>query len=125
VALTEPDDPRRIRLTRICQSLPQVDSRGEQHIAFEVRKRKFAYFLDDHHGDGMVALACKAPPGQSTALVADDPARYFVPAYVGPKGWIGLRLDVGEVDWDQVEALVVDSYRLIAPKGLVRQIGLE
>jgi hypothetical protein len=122
VPLTQPDDPRRIRLAEICESLPQVTSRGDQHVAFEVRKRKFAYFLDDHHGDGRVALACKAPPGENTALIDDDPDRFFIPAYVGPRGWVGLRLDVGEVDWDQVEALVVESYRLIAPKGLVRAI---
>jgi hypothetical protein len=123
VPLTEPDDFRRVRLTEICSSLPQVTSRGDQHIAYEVRKRKFAYFLDDHHGDGKVALACKAPPGENSALIDEDPERFFIPAYVGPRGWVGLRLDVGEVDWDRVEALVVESYRLVAPKGLSRQLS--
>jgi hypothetical protein len=123
VPLTEPDDFRRVRLTEICSSLPQVTSRGDQHIAYEVRKRKFAYFLDDHHGDGKVALACKAPPGENEALIDEDPDRFFIPAYVGPRGWVGLRLDAGEVDWDRVEALVVESYRLVAPKGLARQLS--
>lgn len=59
----------------------------------------------------------KAPPGVQQALVGSDPVRFFVPAYVGHKGWVGARLDV-EQDWDEIAELIEDSYRLIAPKRL-------
>ena len=67
--------------------------------------------------DGRVSMWCKAPPGSQAVLVGADPARFFVPPYVGPKGWIGMRLDGGP-DWAEVELLVRRSYGLIAPKRL-------
>ncbi|MGI8439223.1 MAG: MmcQ/YjbR family DNA-binding protein [Thermoleophilaceae bacterium] len=67
-----------------------------------------------------MALVCKAPPGENAVLVESDPARFFMPSYVGPRGWIGLRLDTEAVDWDEVAELVLDGYRLVAPKWLTR-----
>ena len=113
---------RRERLVEICRALPEVEIQGDHHLAFVVRKKKLAYYLDDHHGDGLVALACKAPPGENHALVDFDPERFYIPAYVGPKGWVGLRLDLASVDWDEVAELVHDAYRLAAPKTLARQL---
>jgi predicted DNA-binding protein (MmcQ/YjbR family) len=84
-----------------------------RHAAFLVSKKKFAYFLDDHHGDGIVGITCKVLPGDNTALIASDPSRFYMPAYVGPRGWVGLRLDLGEVDWEEVTELVTHSYRLV------------
>jgi hypothetical protein len=110
------------QLTEICDSLPEVDASGDQHVAFTVRKKNFAYFLDDHHGDGRLALNCKAAPGRNTTLADEDPARFFIPAYVGPRGWVGAWLDVPEVDWDRIEELVLDAYRLTAPKRLAREL---
>jgi len=110
------------RLTEICHALPEVTSEGhEPHVIYTVRGRNFAYFQEDHHGDGRVALVCKAPPGENAALVATDPVRFFTPSYVGRGGWIGLRLDTGSVDWAEVAELVHDSYRLVAPKRLARE----
>ena len=109
------------RLTRICLALPEAARQVKgSHAAFLVRKRVFAYFLNNHHGDGIVSVACKALPGDNTALAAAQPARFYLPSYIGPKGWIALRLDKGTVDWDEVSELVEGSYRLIAPKSLVR-----
>jgi hypothetical protein len=108
----------RERLTKLCTSLPEVEARAGQHVGFEVRRRRFAWFLDDHHGDGRLALNCKGPPGESTRLAEEHPDRFFIPAYLGSRGWIGLWLDTGGVDWDEVERLVVDAYRLTAPKTL-------
>ncbi len=118
------------RLTQICASLPEVTQSGEQHTAFLVRGRTFVYHLVDHHGDGRVALNLKVAAGENEALVAADPERYFIPAYVGPRGWVGLDLEAGclesgEPDWDEVRALVVGSYRLVAPKSLARQVEAE
>ena len=65
--------------------------------------------------DDALAVWCKAPPGSQAVLVGADPKRFFVPPYVGPKGWIGMTLD-RKVDWTEVAKLVERSYRLIAPK---------
>jgi predicted DNA-binding protein (MmcQ/YjbR family) len=74
--------------------------------------------MDDHYGDGRLAVAFKAAPGENRELIASDPERFYLPAYVGPKGWVALRLDTGEVDWSEVAELALDSYRLVAPKRL-------
>ena len=60
----------------------------------------------------------KAPPGENTALAERHPARFFLPSYTAGRGWVGLLLDAGPVDWDEVERLVVDAYLLVAPKRL-------
>ena len=117
---------RRERTAACCMALPEATENimglEEQHIAFKVREKIFAYYLDDHHDDGRIAVWCKAPPGVQQALVAKDEARFFVPPYVGPKGWIGIRLDQDEVDWEELDDLIEQSYRLIAPKRLFAQL---
>src|SRR5215469_8573615 len=114
------------RVRSVCAELPEVEERsgGEdgRHLAFIVRKRTFGYFTDDHHDDGRLALIVKVPPGAQHALVASDADRYFVPAYLGPKGWVGFRLDVGAVDWDEARELLVESYCLCAPKKLAASV---
>ncbi len=110
------------RVTAICMALPEVTESGDQHAAFLVRGRTFVYHLVDHHGDGRIALNLKVPAGENEALVASDPDRYFIPAYVGPRGWVGIDLEAATPDWDEVRALVVGSYKLIAPKTLARQV---
>ena len=123
--MTKPSEDRRLaRLTRICLALPETTRECHgSHAGFHVRKKTFAYFLNDHHGDGMVAVTCKVLPGDNAALAAANPARFYLPAYIGPKGWVALRLDVGPVDWEEVAELVVTSYRLVAPKRLAALIG--
>jgi hypothetical protein len=111
------------RLTKICLALPEterLDCSG--HATFLVRKKVFAYFLNDHHGDGIVSVAAKALPGENQALAAAQPRRFYLPAYVGPRGWIALRLDRGAIDWKEVADLVTLSYRLTAPKTLLKQL---
>ena len=69
-----------------------------------------------HRSDtGAPALWCKAPPGSQAILIGADPQRFFVPPYVGHKGWVGMRLGRG-VDWREVAVLVTRSFRLTAPK---------
>ncbi|HMD99848.1 MAG TPA: MmcQ/YjbR family DNA-binding protein [Terriglobia bacterium] len=119
MATRSAEDPRLARLTKISLALPGASRQCHgSHAAFLVRKRTFAYFLNDHHGDGIVAVACKAMPGDNTALAAAQPHRFYLPAYIGPRGWVALRLDVGNVDWDEVGELMMGSYRLVAPKRL-------
>lgn len=106
-------------LTPICLALPEAgEAAFGVHRRFVVRDKTFAWFNDDHHGDGLTVLIVKAAPGLADALIAADSARFVRPPYLGHKGWVSLRLDVGPVDWDEVRALVTDSYSLIAPKRL-------
>ena len=109
----------RERVAAICAALPETTARAEdRHMGYEVGRRRFAWFLDDHHGDGRVALHCRAAPGANRELAAGDPGRFFVPPYVGARGWVGVWLDDARVDWDLVEKVLRDAYRLAAPKRL-------
>ena len=81
-------------------------------------KKTFVTFTDDHHGDGRLALWCAAASGDQAARVAEDPDAFFVPAYVGGRGWLGVRLDRG-LDWAEVDTIVEDAYRAVAPKKLL------
>jgi hypothetical protein len=114
---------RRQRLVRVVRALPEADAQGDQHLSLTVRSKRFGYYLDDHHGDGRVALTCKAQPGVNHALADAQPDRYHIPSYVGPKGWLGLWLDLPDVDWDEVADIVLDAYCLTAPKRLVAAVA--
>jgi hypothetical protein len=116
------DDPRRQRLGEICRALPEAEGEEGQHVRYSVRGRTFAWLQDDHHGDGRLSAVCKVPPGEHTVLASREPERFFVPSYLGARGWVGIWLDIEEVDWDRVEALILDSYRLVAPKTLARRV---
>ena len=111
---------RRKRLVALCRSLPgaSAERAGVEHLAFKVKKKIFAYYTYDHHGDGMIAFLCKAPPGEQARLVKQDPARYFVPPYVGPRGWVGLRLDTPRIAWRAVKDLAFGAYFMTAPDSL-------
>ncbi len=124
--MKSPDVPgRRERLVALCGTLPAAEAEraGAQHLAFKVSKKTFAYYVYDHHGDGRIALLCKAPPGEQGRLVGENPRAYFVPPYVGPKGWVGLRLDTPRVDWRAVKNLVFAAYFLTAPGTPRKQAG--
>jgi hypothetical protein len=110
------------QLRRICLALPEVTERlSHGSPTFFVREKKtLVTLLDDHHGDGRLAIWCAAPEGVQTTLVDAEPHRFFRPPYVGHRGWLGVRLDV-EVDWDEVAGIVADAYRLVAPRALARQ----
>jgi phosphoribosylglycinamide formyltransferase-1 len=83
-----------------------------------VKGKKFAYVSNDHHGDGKIALLVKiSGADEQTQLIENDPSRYYRPAYFGD-GWIGIRLDLGDTDWDAVGDWLARSWRSIAPKRL-------
>lgn len=103
------------RLRAICLAFPEaVEAGGVGDPSFKVRDKIFAM---RHDFKGRSSMWCKAPPGLQDALVGADAERFFVPPYVGHRGWIGVRLD-GDLDWDEVAGLVEDSYRMTAPKRL-------
>jgi len=115
---------RRERLVEICTKLPkvEVEAAGEQHLAFRIQKKTFAYYLFDHHGDGRVALCCKADLGVQRDLVDQDPESFFVPPYLGPKGWIAIRLDLVEIDWGLIAEFAKRAYQQVAPRKLAAQV---
>jgi hypothetical protein len=120
------EDPRLTRLTQIALSLPDTTRQiYGSHAQFLVRKRTFAYFLDNHHGDGIVAVTGKVLPGDNKALSEAQPDRFYLPAYIASKGWVALRLDVGNIDWEEVQELLLGSYTLIAPKRLAERLNTE
>jgi phosphoribosylglycinamide formyltransferase-1 len=118
---------RRKRLVKICEALPEVvvEEAGESHLAFRIRKRIFAYFLFDHHGDGIIAFTCKSTLSDQRRLVHEDPSSFFVPAYLGSKGWVAIRLDLDEVDWDTVSELAGRAYQETAPRKLAALVDVE
>lgn len=106
-----------------CLALPGVSERIENpvHSAFLVKDKTFCYFLNSHHGDGIVGMTVKAAPGVQGALIDIDPGRFYLPAYTARWGWVGMRLDVTPVDWVQVEQLVREAWAESAPKALHRR----
>jgi hypothetical protein len=111
------------RVREICLALPEVTERPSHGApTFFVRgKKTFVMFHDDHHGDGILGLWCAAAPGVQEELVRTEPERFYRPAYVGHRGWIGVRLDV-DLDWVEVAEVCADAYRCVAPKTLVARL---
>jgi len=96
------EDRRLVRLTKICMVFPETSRNTHgSHAGFLVRKKTFGYFLNNHHGDGIVAVTCKVFPGDNTALIAAQPERFYMPE------------------------LVACSYRLVAPKRLAAMVKVE
>ncbi|WP_022681951.1 phosphoribosylglycinamide formyltransferase [Sphingobium bisphenolivorans] len=102
-------------------ALPQADevtSHGMPCFGIE-KGKKFAYFTQDHHGDGIIALLVKtSAPDEQAMLIDSDPARYYRPPYFGD-GWVGIRLDLGDTDWDHVAERLARSWREVAPRKLL------
>lgn len=109
------------RLRPICLALPEAEERETWEVpTFRVRGKIFA-MASTRNGP---AVWCKAPPGSQAVLIGADPARFFAPPYLGPKGWIGIRLDAA-ADWAEIAGLVRRSFRLVAPKRLAQQVAEE
>ena len=115
---------RRERVIEICETLPEVTHEDlvNGHMAFRIRKKTFAYYLFDHHGDGKIAFCCKSSLNEQRRLIRNDAETFFVPAYLGAKGWIGIRLDLDEVDWETVTELGQRAFQATAPRKLASLI---
>lgn len=111
-------DQRRKQLVKICEGFPRVTAEvaGDQHIAFRANKRIFAYYLFDHHADGIIAFCFKSNLSEQRRQVRVDPENFFVPAYLGAKGWIAVRLDLDEVDWEVVADFARKAYQAVVPR---------
>ncbi|MGH9280930.1 MAG: MmcQ/YjbR family DNA-binding protein [Acidimicrobiales bacterium] len=106
-------------LRRVCLALPEAEEKpfgGHTAPSFRVRDKLFLMIYEDLSG-----MMLKARPGVQEALVSSDPDRFFVPAYVGHRGWIGAHLTVDQ-EWDEIAELIEESYRMTAPKRLVKML---
>ena len=109
------------QVRRICTSLPGVTEKLSHGSPTFFVKKSFVMFHDDHHGDGRLAIWCAAPDGAQGLMADAEPERFFVPPYVGHRGWLGLRLDV-DVDWDEVAGVIAEAYRHVAPAKLLAEL---
>lgn len=112
------------RLRALCLALPESSERvSHGEPGFFVRGRKQFVAVDDHHhGAEHLAFWCPAPPGGQAELVAENPARFFRPPYVGHRGWLGVRLAAAGLaapDWTEIDEIVREAYRQVAPKTLI------
>ena len=122
MARTKPSEDPVARIRSICLALPEAAEQpfgGHTAPSFRVRGKLFVMISED-----LTCMTCKAPPGEQQALVGSDPKRFFVPAYVGHKGWVGARLDM-EQDWDELRELIEESYRMTAPKSLSARLSAQ
>ena len=109
-------------LRRLCLSLPEATERPSHgEPTWFVRDKKTFVMYANHHHDNRLAFWCAAPDGAQETRVAADPGRFFVPPYVGYRGWLGVYLDV-PVDWDEIADIVTEAYRVVAPKKLLAEL---
>lgn len=122
---TSPDAPALLaRVAALCLALPEAHREDwGRHADFSVRRKSFARFHDDHHGDGVVAVLCRSELGENVDRARRDPARFFLPSFNARHGWFGIRLDVPLVDWDDVAGAIATSWRLAAPKTLAARLA--
>ena len=107
------------QLRRACMELPEVEERlSHGECAWFVRGKKVFVKMSDHHHNDRLGFWCPAPAGVQVELVEQDPEHFYRPPYVGAKGWLGVYLDVADLDWDEIEAIVRDAYRIVAPAKL-------
>ena len=107
-------------------ALPEVTERPSHgEPTWSVRDKKTFLNMDSHHHNAEhYSFWCAAPFGaHETTMIAANPAVYFRPPYVGHRGWVGVRLDTGEPDWDELEMVIRDAYRLIAPPKLAALVS--
>ena len=117
---------KRRTLTRVrnfCLALPEVTERmSHGSPAWFVRRApQFATLLDNHHDDGVFGLWCAAPDGAQRLLVEADPEHFFIPPYVGHRGWLGVHLD-RSLPWAEVETVLERAYLAVAPSRLAAEL---
>lgn len=112
------------KLTSLILGLPKTSTEPfGDHTKYLVGKKTFAYYMNNHHGIGIVCVWCKSTMDEQQRLVSLYPETYMIPPYVGHQGWVSLRLDLPQIDWDEVFEVVLAAYRLQAPKKLLEELG--
>ena len=112
------DDARLQQVRDICLALPEaVEKEAWGDPTWRVNDKIFT-MSKGNYGDHRPSLWMKVPPELRSVLLDAGPERFFIPPYVGKNGWVGIWMDLEDVDWTEVAGLVSESYRLIAPKKL-------
>ena len=114
------------RVREISLALPRAAEKLSHGapVFFIEKGKTFAWFLHDHHGSGITAVAVKTSGrDEQEMLVETSPELYYLPPYFAPSGWVGLRLDTGDTDWDHVADRIATSWELVAPKRLLEMGG--
>lgn len=113
------------KVRRACLRLPETSERlSHGGPSFFVREKKqFVSFLDDHHGDGRLAIWCAAPEGVQQEMIDTEPERFYRPPYVGHRGWLGV--EVRRFEQDELDAIAEEAYRCVAPKMLIKQLDQD
>lgn len=119
--VARPSSPETMdRLRAACVALPEVTERlSHGEPTWFVRGKKSFAMSSDHHHDDRVGFWCAAPAGVQQELIETEPQRFFRPPYVGGRGWLGVYLDVADIDWAEIAAIVTDAYRVVAPATLI------
>jgi len=104
------------KVRAICFSLPDTIEKISHGAPWFFAKKGFVAFAEDHHGDGRIAIWVRGAEGAAGMLVESDPTRFFIPPYVGPSGWVGVRLDRPKTDWSMVREIVAEGYRCAGGK---------
>jgi hypothetical protein len=110
-----------LKVRKCALALPETSERLSHGApSFFVKKSKnFLNFAENHHGDGRLSIWCAATLDAQQLLVNAEPEHFFVPAYVGHLGWVGVRLDRG-IAWSKVKVLIEQAWRVRAPAALLR-----
>ena len=109
------EDKRLTRLAKLCLAFPETTREdSKSHSTFRSRKKIFVYFLNEHDPDGIVSVCVKSELGENIDRAGRFPELYYLPPYLGAKGWFGMRLDRETIDWKEVENIVNLSYNLAA-----------
>jgi len=117
------DRPALVKLRKLIADLPETSEKLSHGApTWWGGKKTFATFHDNHHGDGRVALWCKSTFEEQSTLVETKPDVFFVPPYVGPSGWVGVRLDGRKIDWSVVRDLLEDGWRMVAPQRAIKAL---
>ena len=121
------DDKLHERLRGLCFAMPEVSERlSHGSPSFFIREKRVlcSFHPGGHHAEGFTSIWVPAAPGVQEELIENEPDRFYRPQYVGPRGWVGVRLD-HDVDWDEIDSMLREAYRLNAPRTLARQLDAE
>ena len=120
MAVSDPK-PVHAKVGQLAMALPQVEEKiSHGSPCWRVAdKRMFAYFWHNHHGDDITAVLVATSGAEEQEMLIDlDPSIYFKPPYLGPFGWVGVRLDQPGTDWELIEHRLRESWRRKAPPKL-------
>lgn len=118
--------PALVKLRKLIAELPETSEKLSHGApTFWGGKKTFAMFHDNHHGDGRTAVWIKSTFEEQSTLVEAKPTVFFVPPYVGPSGWVGVRVDGKRVDWPVIRDLLEDGWRLVAPQRAIKALDQD